>query len=111
MVKSLANVVVYDCIGDLYSLVDVSIIWLEAKLTLQKKNFNIKKKSTIMAASMEVVSMHAQKVAPSIYVIFEVYYVGNQGNCDVKLQVTMTAIVQCEQGAVNVLNSDLWIHL
>ena len=53
--------------------------------------------------SMVIVAVHSQRVALSTFIILKLYYVGNQGCHDVKLQVTMVAIVQCERGVVNVL--------
>ena len=50
--------------------------------------------------SMAVVAAHAQRVALYIYVILKLYYIGNLGSRDVKLQVMMGVVVLCERGAV-----------
>ena len=55
-------------------------------------NFNFSKKSTITATSTTIVAAHPQRVALSKCLILNPYYVGNQGNHDIKLQVTMLAM-------------------
>ena len=79
---------------------DVSSIWCKDKLTLQNKEI---KKSTITATSMEILATPVQRVSMCIYVILKLYYVGNQGSHDVKLQVIDDGRVRYEWGAVSVL--------
>ena len=45
----------------------------------------------MMSRSTAIVAAYAQRLVLSIYTILKLYYIGNQGSHDSKLQVTMAA--------------------
>ena len=78
-----------------YPLVDVSV---KAKLTLYKISLRSNRCNYEYGNCSSACSESC-----FIYISTEALYISNQGSRDIELQVTMAAIVQCEQSAFSVL--------
>ena len=57
--------------------------------------------------NLAIVPSHLQRVALSIYVILKLCYLGNQGSCVVKLQVTLVARFSVNEVLLMCYDSDL----